>query len=542
MKKSLKIGVISLGIIVLIGVGLNYYIKNRLDDLMKTRISQQLGPEYQVKYRTSRLNFLSNSFRIEDLSVSKSELDSLRWSFQANSIQLDGFGVFKFIFKDMLAADSIVVNNPHLKVFQLGRSGNKKKSEDKASPDKTLEELNFKIGLIGINDALLKYDPPGPEILESKLNILIRDISFQGYILQMVDSLKKMHIEFPDLIYTTADSVYTLSTDLIEVSKRENFTSLTNFKAQSNISPTEYDRRMNWRKPLFDIEASRIDMSRPELLEDSVWSLAWVELEKPLVLISKDDRFPLPDRQTDLPQTWLQNANIKFKVDSLKIDSGKVELINVLGGNRESEIDITGIDGVLSGVQNYNFSQPAFTLGAAANMMGKARLSVDIVYEYGELNPFSLKGQLEDTRLKFMDSFLQKHVGITVAEGQLDRLNFNMQGNENGIGGTVDFRYQDLQIHMVDMKTGEKKEFLNFLSDAAGGLLFWKNNPVNENLRTGNFYVERDVRKGFISQWVDGIMQGVLVTVSKVDPGKVKSMKSESKRKGHKNRKHRKNR
>jgi len=538
MKKSLKIGLIALGIIVLLSVALNYYIKNQLDDLMKSRISQQLGPEYDFTYRKSRLNFLGNRFRIVDPSISKSDSDSVRWSFQANGILLSGFGVFDFILNDVLSADSIVVNNPDVKVFQLGRSSNKKRSKQDASPEKSLEELDFKIGHIGINEASLKYDPPGPEIMESKLNISIRDISFQGYLLQMVDSLKRLHIEFPGFIYTTPDSVYTVTTDLLEISKRKNFTSLTNFKVASNLSPTEYDRKMHWKKPLFDIEARKIELSRPELLEDSIWSLSWLKVQNPQILISKDDRFPLPDRRTDLPQTGLQNMKVKFKVDSVRIDSGKVELISVLEGNRESEIDISSIQGYLTRVQNYDNNLPAFNLDAHANMMNKAGLHVNIVYEYGDLNPFTLTGYLEDTNLEFMDSFLQKHLGITVAEGQLDRLDFRMNGNENGIGGNVDFRYNNLQIHMVDKETGEKKEFLNFLSDAAGGLIFWKNNPVNENLRTGNFYVERDVRKGFISQWVDGIMQGILVTVSKVDPGKIKNMKKSEKKDKHHNKKH----
>jgi len=538
MKKTLKIGLIALGVLVLVGVGLNYYIKNQLDDLMKSRVSEQLGPEYDFTYRKSRLNFLSNRFRIVDPSISKSESDSVRWSFQANGILLTGFGVFDFILNDVLSADSIVVNNPDLKVFQLNATADKKKSKKKKNSHKPLREINFKIGHIGINDASLKYNPPGPEILESKMSILIRDISFQGYILQMVDSLKRLHIEFPNLHYTTSDSVYTVTTDLLEISKRENFTSLTNFKVESNLSPTEYDRMVHWKKPLFDIEAQKIEFSRPELLGDSIWSLSWLEVKNPQILISKDDRFPLPDRKTDLPQTGLQHMKVKFKVDSVRIDSGRVQLVNVLGGNHESEIDITSIQGILTGVQNYDYNLPAFSLNAQANMMGKAGLHVNIAYQYGDLNPFTLTGHLEDTRLEFMDSFLQKHVGITVAKGQLDRLDFNMQGNENGIGGTVDFRYQNLQIHMVDKETGKKKELLNFLSDAAGGLLFWKNNPANENLRTGNFYVERDVRKGFISQWVDGIMQGVLVTVSKVDPIKIKNIGHKEKHKHHKNEHH----
>ena len=540
MNKYLKIGLIALVLIVLGAIGLNYYVNTQLDDLMKSRINQELGSDYEFDFGKSRLNLLGNDFRIFNLAVSRKEADSLRWTFTANSIQLSGFKPFEFLFNDFLATDSIVVNGPDLKVFHIGKKDRKKKAENqnpKEKSSKSIDELKFKIAHIGIHNASVNYDPPGPEEFRSKLNILIREIEFEGRILEMVDNLNLLHIEFPRLAYTTPDSVYTITTDLLEISKGKNFTSLTNFKVQSNLSPTEYDRQVHWKKPLFDIEAAKIDMAKPELLEDSVWSLSWVEVQRPTVLISKDNRFPLPDRRTDLPQTGLQNMKIRFKVDSLKIDSGKVELVNVLDGNSESEIDITGIQGILTSVQNYDFSQPAFHLDAEAEMMNKAGLHVNIVYNYGDENPFTVKGHLADTKLEFMDSFLQKHLGITVSEGKLDRLDFNMNGNENGIGGTVDFRYSNLQIHMVDKETGKDKELLNFISDAAGGLIFWKNNPTNEKLRTGDFYVQRDVRKGFISQWVDGIMQGILITVSKVDPGKIKNIKNTDNKKKNKNKK-----
>jgi hypothetical protein len=540
MKKYLKVGLLSLAVLLILLFGAKYYVKYRLDDLMKSRISQQLGPEFSFNYSSSNLNLLRSGFQIRNLSISRSHADSLRWSFSADKIKLSGFKVFNFLFDEILATDSIIVDAPDLKVFQL-KSGNSNRIEqDEKLDQESLDELKFKIKHIGIRNASLKYDPPGPEIMESGMNILVRDVSFQGYILEMVDSLDRLRIEFLNLSYTTPDSVYTVSTDLLRISKSKNFTSFNKLKLKSNLSPTEYDRLMHWKKPLFDAEIEKLEMARPELSPDSIWVLSWLRVSKPNITISKDDRFPLPDRRTDLPQTALKHIGAKFRIDSVKIDSAKVELINVLSANRESEILITEINGVLSSVQNYNDEQPAFNLDAQARLMDKVPLQTSITYSYGDKNPFYGSGHLEDTKLEFMDSFLQKHLGIKVTEGQLDQLSFNVEGNEDGIGGTVDFRYENLQIHLVNKETGKDKELLNFLSDAAGGLVFWKNNPTKEKLRTGEFYVERDVRKGFISQWVDGIMQGVLVTVSKVDPMKIKSMGHKEKHKKHEKNHHNK--
>lgn len=87
----------------------------------------------------------------------------------------------------------------------------------------------------------------------------------------------------------------------------------------------------------------------------------------------------------------------------------------------------------------------------------------------------------------------------------------------------------------VDMVLKEKvNEALggNYNFDYAGSRINFFGNHVfltrinihknNGKFRRGDFYLERDVRKGFPSQWVDGLLEGILQTVSKVDPAKVR--------------------
>ena len=50
MSRALKIVLLSLVVLTLLIFGLRYYAKYRLDDLMKTRVSNQLGPEFKFEY------------------------------------------------------------------------------------------------------------------------------------------------------------------------------------------------------------------------------------------------------------------------------------------------------------------------------------------------------------------------------------------------------------------------------------------------------------------------------------------------------------
>ena len=104
-----------------------------------------------------------------------------------------------------------------------------------------------------------------------------------------------------------------------------------------------------------------------------------------------------------------------------------------------------------------------------------------------------------------------------------------MTGNTYGEYGYVDLHYQNLKIQAVDKETGEKKWLLNAVADIASGLFFWKENPENKKFRRGEFSKERTLYKGFASQWIEGLFDGLLHSVAKIDPSKV-NLKSDKKK------------
>ena len=256
-------------------------------------------------------------------------------------------------------------------------------------------------------------------------------------------------------------------------------------------------------------------MSLPTAYQDTGWRATHLTLRDPLIKIMKDLRFPLPDRRTELPQEQLLALGLNIWIDSISLENADVELLNRVSGASTSELVIGKINGYILNLQNFDINQPAYTLVADGKLMHKADVHTKVTYIYGDLNPFELSGRVNDVNLETLDLFLRRQLGVSIASGTLDGIVYDMKGNHNGIRGEVEFRYHDLKVHLVDKDTDKDKVILNILSDSAGNLVFYRNNPQKDQLRIGKFYVERDVRKGFISQWVDGMLQGVANSITK---------------------------
>ena len=71
MKSIIRI-ILVVAIMAALGFALEAFITHRVDDLMKERISAQLGKNHQFTFGKSRFNIFNNDFQIYDLNFTKS--------------------------------------------------------------------------------------------------------------------------------------------------------------------------------------------------------------------------------------------------------------------------------------------------------------------------------------------------------------------------------------------------------------------------------------------------------------------------------------
>lgn len=527
MKNKIILGVALFIALLIAGlIGLKSYLNNKLTDVLKNQLELQLGYEYDIDFEDLSVSLILNELSIDNLSFSKSGGKEKDWIFTAGNVEFEGFRGVSFLLGKGFGVDSISLLDPRIDIKRFAFSDfetDSTSTQEAKDKKRKTDSLKVSVGGIKCRGGSLNYDPEGPERLSCAFDFFIKEVEFAGRLKNIEKLWNESEVFLNDAQYQFADSVYVIDVESIDLTEWDSDISVKNFALTSNLSKSQFPKRFGWRKSRFTIKTPLITVSRPKNFNDSLLVISDVILDSLFVEIHKDNRYPWPDRVTKLPQGAFASIPLPIRVDSINVKNSSFSFIGVYENNVPSELFFNDINGSLAGLQNIDtVSGRLFTFKADSKFMGETKLTMELTYEYGENDPFELRASAEEANLEFMSDFLQSTAGIRIEEGSASKLELFMTGNKYAERGYVDFYYSNLNIIAVDKDTGEKKWLLNAAADIARGVLFWKENPNSDKFRRGEISKERTLYKGFAAQWIEGLFDGILNSVSKIDPSKVK--------------------
>lgn len=526
MKKTLI--VIAIVIAALLGLlwGGQYFLNRKVDKALKEKVNEALGSNYNFDYSHSRINLFDNRAFLSGIEIRRTNETPEDWFISLERIEVKGFHWLSLLRNNRITLDSVLLINPDVHMNRWKQSEEDEQSE---KPARTGSPPEVIIKGIRTEGGKFNYDPDGPEYIRCDFDFKLNDIDYAGKISDLIPLWYTSSIHLSGLEYQAADSMNIISAERIEMSKADSTLTIFGTSLKPNLGKVEYGNYYGWRKSRWQAEIDTIEIARPVNFTDSIGFIPRIRVAGVKSGFDKDLRLPWPDRVTKMPQPAIAGMDIPLQIDSIIMERGDLVINTIQDEGREAKIAFHQISASLTNIKNTKKDSTCFVFDAKGNLMGAAPIGLYLDYQYGKESPFKATGFIGGTNLNFADDFLRKAAGIKVASGQLTRLEFRMNGNEHGEGGHVDFHYQDLKLAAIDKETGETKVLLNLVAELARGFLFWKDNPNNGKFRRGEFYLERDVRKAFPSQWVDGLLEGILQTVSKVDPTKVRFNKEDGK-------------
>ncbi len=530
MKKKLlrTIIFILLAVVFVIGISIFLNAESRAEEFLISKIDEQIGEEFHFNFDESDWGFFNRSVSFRNIELSRTKGDSLIWESSIGQIDLYGFGIYEFLVGQVYRMDSLTLTSPVINLFDLRSSIDSSHTPHHGVLKKVA--IDFGVQKIQVKNGKLTYDPHGPEYLSAKYSSRVVDLQIDGNGAPINNYVDNAEILISDVHYVTPDSLSTIEIGKMGTRLDEKAFVATDLSVKSNYSISEYSALYNWRKAMFEVEVDTLTVDMSELVNWSELLIPSVKMSGLNLAVSQNLRFPLPNRVTELPQSMVRKTELLFQIDTVIFENSRVDYVAYLNHNQVSETKLTGINAELAPLQNTDLQKPLFSLEASSTLYGAAPLTFQAVYHYGENDPFEFSGSVGRTKLEFLDDFLFNAAGIEIASGALDRLDFSVSGNKYGTTGYSDFYYQDLEIKALNQETGKYKVGLNTLSNVLGGLVFWKSNPAHDQYRRGNFQMQRDGRKGFVSQWIDSILEGIIATVSKVDPVIVRGNKKKKKK------------
>ena len=497
--KKIVIAVISIFLfLILINVGLNYWIKKQLPII----IHEKNNTVYNINYEKIEVSLWSRNIHASTLLVhpKNQPKDSKNGLFsKIESITIEHFNIWDLAFNDVIQAESIIINKPRVILYKKGE----KLINDSKNINKQIVEPFRKIVSVSniyLNDGtvdVVSLDNDKP-ILSVKKIIL----KLEGILITDATLKEKIPIQYKryalviDSLFYRPSAFYHIN--IGKISTEKNFLKINNFSHLPQFNRRDFTKRLEKEKDIYTLKFDSAQVAKMDwgFKNDRFFFKA------NSVVINHFDaniyRGKMP--KDDLSKKYLYNhllRNIKFplQIDTLQVLKSKLVY--------EEEKDFSKGPGVLN-FDKFNLQATNLRSGFGLKKTNDVKIKVncvfmktsplDVDWSFNVLDKndsFHIQGVISNFDVAAMGRFSKPYMNASFT-GVFNKYRFNFYGNDNIAKGNASLDYDDLKVKLYKKKKPEKEAKLK---SAIVNLLV--KNDSNEKSKTADVELERIQEKSF---------------------------------------------
>lgn len=516
LKKGLKITLVVVVALIAVAVGAFYFLQSRAANELRSRINNHLAEGVHFDFRQLDFDLVDGNFVLHDMTLSSESKDTLRWILEAGKVKITGFNYQYSDGEHGISAATFELHEPHAHIH-VRQPSFKLFESDTLSESAGKQRLGFlSIDTLFIKGGRVDFRPEGTEEAWGHFEAGMGGLYFTPA--DQIANWSSASLGLSDLGYQLSNGLYVLRVAQVDVDWNDRGAEVHGFSMKSTLSKEAFQNHFGHRKSRIDLEVPYLHMAGFSMDSADTYHLKVLRFGNTSLLLSRDNSLPLPDRVTKLPQTMLDELPIRFRLGQFKVDNATIDV--ELKGKRSQELEklsFTEVQVDLKNIQNVDHSQSALAGGAKGMFMNDTELKVDLTYSYGPGDPWYLRAVAGNFDMMKLNELMESEVGMKLSSGHMAELFMTLEGDNDVLEGELIFHYEDLAIALAEDRREESSIFYRYLVEGVGKLFYRRDNPEKRDSRSAEFSVERDVRKDFVGQWIDGLTEGMLITVSKID-------------------------
>lgn len=491
-KKIAIVAISLLVIAILANIGLNYWIKKQLPII----IHEKNKTAYNINYEKIEVSLFSRNINAQTLLVSpKNEpKDSKNGLFsKIESITIKHFNIWDLAFRDIIQAESIIINKPRIILYKKGEKLiNNSKSIEKEIIDPFRKIIA--VSNIYLNDGsvdVVSLDSEKPifsvkKILLKLEGILITDATLK----EKIPLQYKNYALVCDSLFYRPNGFYYIN--IGKISTEKNFLKINNFSNLPQFERYEFVKRLDKEKDIYNL---KFDSAQVEKMDWGFKNNRFYFKANSLVINHFDANIYRGKMLKDDPsKKYLYNhllRNLKFplQIDTLQVLKSKLVY--------EEELDVAKGPGVLT-FDRFNLQATNLRSGFGLKKMDDVKIKVkcifmknsplDVDWRFNVLDKsdgFHIQGVISNFDVRGMTRFTKPYINTTFT-GTFNKYRFNFYGNDNGSKGNASLDYDDLKVKLYKKKNPEKEAKLK---TAVANLLV--KNDSKDKAKTAEVEVER---------------------------------------------------
>jgi hypothetical protein len=184
------------------------------------------------------------------------------------------------------------------------------------------------------------------------------------------------------------------------------------------------------------------------------------------VLVNMDKSYDISSPKPKMPNELFASMRQKVKIDSLKITDGKLKYSErFAAGLNPAVISINKVNISAAAIVNHTQQTDTTIIHSDGLFMNTGRMKLFMAIPL-ESKDFSLRysGSLGSMDVSELNSFIEPSENQHVNSGSLQSAKFNINVNAGHASGKLRLEYRDLEISVIDKKTGSEKGIFNQIS------------------------------------------------------------------------------
>lgn len=457
--------------------------------------------EKEISHAGVDLNLYTNFLKIK-----KPQTSFGGSNFCAESIIIKDFSYWKYLTADKSIFEEVEIITP---VFTLGNGEEKSK---KTKQEQFNSELIIeKLKISDANVQRLKTTSTRQSLKMDIKKIVISDILLDSVTIQ--NSIPFNYGSYLVLDAKLEVKVNELHDLLIsEINARDGRVELKNVQIKPLYDKETFNKHISHAESWYNMNIARVKLDNLQLKSKNdglLLSNPLMEIEKAHLEIYKDKTFPEIDEKKTLYSEKLRKLKLKVAFDTIDLNNSRIfysEKTQV--GKTAGELSFIDLKGTIQNLTNIK-TKGKTKLSAIATFMGAAKITLEHSFHtWNTNNEFSASGRLSALDAAEANKFLEPTGNIQL-EGKIERLAFNMLGNEDSAKGDMEFEYHNFSVEIQDKEKTNKKKMLSALVN-----FFTNTNTSREEVKIANIEVARNKQRSFWNfLWTfvfDGIKKSIL--------------------------------
>ena len=447
-------------------------------------------------------------FDISNTSISNISTDAfiLRQQLQAEELTSDG-GMLTFYIKQKKSADSV---NDEIEM------------ENNYFDEALVNKLS-----VG-NTKIFIYNEAKPD----KAPIIISNVKFNASDIQKLHSgtnIKNLisssnwKLSGDGFSFATENNRYKMSLGAFDINNADASMRVKSFTVKPQFSETAFSKSLAHQEDLYNLEFNHIELSGIDtrmLIKQFRLEAAMATLQ-PVVKIYRDRTIAedLSSKVGKYPHQLMQTIKFPFSIKKLNIKNGMVSYTEKADvSKQEGTVFFKNINGTVSNITNIKdliSKNNLLLLDANASFMGVSQVQTVWKLPLNSSNgAFNVSGTAGGFNAVSLNPLIEPLGMTSIKKGRVNKLRFNLTGNDLVAKGSATLLYQDLKVEVLQSDSGDvkKKGLKSILANA----LMKNSNPLNGVTRTDEINYERDKTKSFFNLLWKSIFSAAKKTVQKL--------------------------